>query len=198
MKIYAHKKNKEEIRKAQKRAENRNYTIRKRLVQYDEVLNKHRDIIYADRKAILYNDTEKIIEKFVSYFCDKIIKDTTEKAKAFVKEIGKNEKIVISEENIQTVKDKILERYNHKRIEIGQDEFSKKEKRKFLKIIDNNWSDHLEIMEELKENMELRVYGRHDPIEEYQKEGKIELERLVDKIKMNMICQLLFECDYYE
>ena len=53
-------------------------------------------------------------------------------------------------------------------------------------------------MEELKENMELRAYGRHNPVEEYQKEGKKELDRLVDKIKMNMISQLLFECNYYE
>ena len=198
MKIYAHKKSKSEIEKAQKRAENRNYTIRKRLVQYDEVLNKHREIIYSDRKAILFNETEKIIKKFIFYFCDKIIQDHTEKSKALLKEIEKNENIIICDENIQELKDKILERYNHKRKEIGQEEFSKIEKRKFLRIIDKNWSEHLEIMEELKENMELRVYGRYDPIEEYQKEGKKELEKLVDKIKMNMICQLLFECDYYE
>lgn len=198
MKIYAHKKNKEEIRKAQKRAENRNYTIRKRLVQYDEILNKHRETIYTDRKKILYNNTEEIIKKFISYFCDKIIIDNTEKAKAFLKEISKNENMIITRGNIEQIKEKIVERYQKKRIEIGEEEFSKKEKRKLLLIIDNNWSDHLEIMEELKENMELRAYGRHNPVEEYQKEGKKELDRLVDKIKMNMISQLLFECNYYE
>ena len=104
--------------------------------------------------------------------------------------------MTINKDTIEELVSRILDRHNNKKQKVGENEFIKIEKRKLLQVIDKNWIEHLEIMEELKENMELRVYGGYDPVDEYEKEGKQEFNRLIYKIKMNTVSQLLFECDY--
>ena len=197
IKKYKDKKQiKKEIEKTQNKAEDRNYTYRKRLVQYDEVLNKHRKIIYSDRKAIVKGNTENIVKEFIEYFCNQIIIDNKPITRQLIEQLEKTENMTINKDTVEELVSRILDRHNNKKQKVGENEFIKIEKRKFLQVIDKNWIEHLEIMEELKENMELRVYGGYDPVDEYEKEGKQEFNRLIYKIKMNTVSQLLFACDY--
>ena len=189
---------KKEIEKAQKEAENKNYTSRKRMVNYDKTLNIQRRIIYGDRKQILEGIFEKTIKNFIDYYCEQIIKENTEKSNKVKQKLEEYEKINIREQNLKELEQKIYNRYKVKENEIGKTEFHEIEKQRILKVIDENWIDHLETMEYLKDNIELRVYGGYNPIQEYEKEGKKLFDKLIYKIKMNIINQLLFKNNYIE
>lgn len=189
---------KKEIEKAQKEAENKNYTSRKRMVNYDKTLNIQRRIIYGDRKQILEGIFEKTIKNFIDYYCEQIIKENTEKSNKVKQKLEEYEKINIREQNLKELEQKIYNRYKMKENEIGKTEFHEIEKQRILKVIDENWIDHLETMEYLKDNIELRVYGGYNPIQEYEKEGKKLFDKLIYKIKMNIINQLLFKNNYIE
>lgn len=192
------KRIKREFIKAQKEAENRNYTVRKRTIYYDGILNKQREIIYTDRREVLEGNTEKITKNFISYFCEELVVDNGEKAKRMIEKLEEAENIKIDINNIEELKEKIYKRYREKKKEIGEKEFIKAEKNKLLDIIDESWIEHLDIMEELRDNIELRAYGGHDPIEEYNKEGKKIFDELIDKIKMNTVSKLLFNTNYFD
>ena len=183
---------KTEIMNAQKKAENRSYTARKRLVKYDEVLNKQREIIYADRRKILKGSFEEVIKGFIDYFCEQIIIDNSLKAKQMIEQLEKAENISINAENLKELEQRIFTRYIDKKEKIGTEEFHKQEKKKILKVIDENWIIHLENMEYLRDNIELRVYGGYNPIQEYNVEGKKMFNKLINKIKINIVSQLLF------
>lgn len=189
---------KKEIEKAQKEAENKNYTSRKRMVNYDKTLNIQRRIIYGDRKQILEGIFEKTIKNFIDYYCEQIIKENTEKSNKVKQKLEEYEKINITEQNLKELEQKIYNRYKMKENEIGKTEFHEIEKQRILKVIDENWIEHLETMEYLKDNIELRVYGGYNPIQEYEKEGKKLFDKLIYKIKMNIINQLLFKNNYIE
>ena len=189
---------KKEIEKAQKEAENKNYTSRKRMVNYDKTLNIQRRIIYGDRKQILEGIFEETIKNFIDYYCEQIIKENTEKSNKVKQKLEEYEKINIREQNLKELEQKIYNRYKMKENEIGKTEFHEIEKQRILKVIDENWIDHLETMEYLKDNIELRVYGGYNPIQEYEKEGKKLFDKLIYKIKMNIINQLLFKNNYIE
>lgn len=189
---------KKEIEKAQKEAENKNYTSRKRMVNYDKTLNIQRRIIYGDRKQILEGIFEKTIKNFIDYYCEQIIKENTEKSNKVKQKLEEYEKINIREQNLKELEQKIYNRYKMKENKIGKTEFHEIEKQRILKVIDENWIEHLETMEYLKDNIELRVYGGYNPIQEYEKEGKKLFDKLIYKIKMNIINQLLFKNNYIE
>ena len=188
----------DEFLKAQKKAENRNYTIRKRMVHYDEVLDKQREIIYNDRKQVLKNNIDSIVKEFISYFCDNVINMSNKKDEKIIKSLEKQENISINKDNIENLKEKIYNRYCIKAKEIGEEGFKTRIQSKLLFTIDDNWIDHLETMEDIKTNMELRVYGGYNPVDEYKIEGRKEFELLIYKIRMNFICQLLFDENYIE
>ncbi len=188
----------DEFLKAQKKAENRNYTIRKRMVHYDEVLDKQREIIYNDRKQVLKNNIDSIVKEFISYFCDNVINMSNKKDEKIIKSLEKQENVSINKDNIENLKEKIYNRYCIKAKEIGEEGFKTRIQSKLLFTIDDNWIEHLETMEDIKTNMELRVYGGYNPVDEYKIEGRKEFELLIYKIRMNFICQLLFDENYIE
>lgn len=188
----------DEFLKAQKKAENRNYTIRKRMVRYDEVLDKQREIIYNDRKQVLKNNIDSIVKEFISYFCDNVINMSNKKDEKIIKSLERQENIKITKDNIDNLKEKIYNRYCAKAKEMGEEGFKTRIQSKLLFTIDDNWIDHLETMEDIKTNMELRVYGGYDPVGEYKIEGRKEFELLIYKIRMNFICGLLFDEKYIE
>ena len=180
---------------AQKNVENRNYTTRKRIVKYDEILDIQRKLIYDNRKKVLSNDIEKVIKGFISYYCDNVIKNLNEIDERIISNLEQQEKIIINENTIEIIKEKIYDKYCLKEKEQG-DKIKEIVKKCLLKIIDENWIEHLEIMENIKSNMELRVYGGYDPIVEYKIEGRKEFDFMIYKIKMNFINEILFGKKY--
>lgn len=185
-----------EFFRAQSKAENRNYTIRKRMVYYDEVLDKQREIIYNDRKQVLSKNITEIVENFISYFCDNIVKISNIKDERIIKSLEQQENIQVNQKNIGILKEKIYNRYKEKEKKLDKENFLTQVQSKLLMIIDDNWIEHLETMEDIKANMELRVYGGYNPIDEYKIEGSKEFDLLKYKIKMNFVCQLLFNENY--
>lgn len=188
----------DEFLKAQKKAENRNYTIRKRMVRYDEVLDKQREIIYNDRKQVLKNNIDSIVKEFISYFCDNVINMSNKKDEKIIKSLEKQENIEIKKDNIDNLKEKIYNRYCEKAKEMEEEGFKTRIQSKLLFTIDDNWIEHLETMEDIKTNMELRVYGGYNPVDEYKIEGRKEFELLIYKIRMNFISKLLFDVNYID
>lgn len=184
-----------EIKLAQKRAENRGYSIRKRIVYYDDILNLQRTIIYKDRRKIIEGE-EEIIKRFISYFCDHIINDTSKKAKKIIEKFESAENIEIDSKNIEQMKERIYLRYLEKKKSIGDVKFNELETSKILNIIDNSWIDHLEKLEDIKQGIELQMYGRYNPIEKYAVKAKKEFEELLKNIKLNIITQLMFSTNY--
>ena len=168
------------------------------MVHYDEVLDKQREIIYNDRKQVLKNNIDSIVKEFISYFCDNVINMSNKKDEKIIKSLEKQENISINKDNIENLKEKIYNRYCIKAKEIGEEGFKTRIQSKLLFTIDDNWIDHLETMEDIKTNMELRVYGGYNPVDEYKIEGRKEFELLIYKIRMNFICQLLFDENYIE
>lgn len=181
---------------SQKKAENMDYTIRKRLLYYDETLNYQRKIIHKNRKQILNKNIESKIKEFIELFCEELITTQNPKINEYKKELEEKEKIEISKENIEELKSKIIKRYESKIEEVGQDIFFEHQKNRILNVIDECWIEQLEIMEDLKNNIELRIYGGHNPIEEFKIEGKKYFDQMNKKIKMNIVTKLLFNSDY--
>ena len=149
-----------EFKKATKKAENRNYTIRKRLVYYDEVLDSQRNVIYKDRREVIKGNLDYIIKNFIKYFCNIIVKKENETDIKIIDSLQKQEKIIINEENLVELQNRIYNKYVNKKYDIGEEKFETKVKNELLEIIDSNWREHIETMEDLKMNMELRIYGR--------------------------------------
>lgn len=188
----SHNRQLHEYEKAQKRAENRNYTFRKYLLKYDEILNYQRNIIYENRKKILDNEFENIIENLINEFVKYLINENQDIVVNLKSQIESIENIKFSLENQKEISKKIYDRYKEKKKTIGKEEFEKQEKSRILEVIDKNWIEHLENMEYIKDTVQIRAYGGYKPLEEYAKQGKEQFDELIEIIKINSISQLLF------
>lgn len=187
---------KREINQAQKKAENRGMSVRKRLVYYDDILSKQRKIIYRDRRKIFVENIDNIIEDFISFFCQYIFNANSEKAKRMINMIEEFESIKINEKDLKLFKDKIYNRYIKKKKLIGENKFIEIQRYKMLKIIDEEWIIYLEKMEDIEQGIELQMYGKYNPIDKYAVIAKKEFDNLIKNIKLNIITQLLFSVNY--
>lgn len=177
------------IESAQKKVEGNNYDIRKSLLDYDNVLNEQREIIYQRRNEVLDMDSihERIIEIFknvIADLCEKHLAPEnylTESDKDEIVEYVNNNYLKSSnlkfvdikdlndDDTVKYVTDLVIEDYEAKIKDVPvSDDF---EKAITLKVIDSNWVDHMSAMEHLKEGIGLRGYGQVNPIQAYTMEG---------------------------
>jgi len=171
---------------AQRRVEQHNFEIRKQLLDYDNVMNKQREIIYSQRKQTLEGADLKenmldmlkgSIDSLVdNYMGSKQEPDFAGLLNIINLKLGLNieGKQLESLENLQ-LKDKIydvaLASYEEKEKSVGLDLMRHLERMVFLQIIDSKWKDHLYAMDSLREGIGLRAYGQRDPLIEYKREG---------------------------
>lgn len=179
------------IENAQKKVESRNFDIRKHLLEYDDVLNTQRDVVYTKRKEILsgenikdifYEIVDETIESIVLEFVPEKAKEdeidyeelsetikrlfNIEITSAELREYGPgHEKIT------QTLKTKIIDVYEEKEAEFGEETLRQIEKYIILQTLDYLWKDHLLSMDHLREGIGLRGYAQKDPLQEYKREG---------------------------
>jgi len=205
----------EKISEAQKAIENRNFSSRKLVLSFDDVLNKHRELLYASRKEILLADDvhQKILE-YLPQAVAEVVMDTVDfavdyrnwdydalnaKLEEKVLPVGTHalDPILASEMNIDKVADGIIERvieeYEKTKthlIESGVD-FDRIEKEVLLKVIDNEWITHMENMDELRESVGLRAIGQMDPITSYRIEGRRFFDKMIEEIKRKSVLILL-------
>ncbi|HCX65428.1 MAG TPA: hypothetical protein DHN33_09485 [Eubacteriaceae bacterium] len=179
------------IESAQKRVEGRNFDIRKHVLQFDNVINKQREIIYAQRKTVLEG---KDIHDQVLKMLDGIVEDVVNTYTGFseypeewdmknLKEqcehlfSHKFELTVKISEDIeredlkQAVHDEAIRLIEGKKDEIGEDRFKDLERVVLLRVVDRRWMTHIDDMDQLKQGIGLRAYGQVNPVVAYTNEG---------------------------
>lgn len=193
------------IESAQKKVEAYNFEIRKNLLEFDNVLEKQREVIYRERDKIFKQDTVK--DEIIQMLDDILIKIVNahypegaylenEPAKEIEKSLTQllNKRVLLNIENninketlIHEIRDIAIEIYEEKEKVIGPDLMRRLEKYILLYSIDSNWKDHLYAMDELKEGIGLRAYGQKDPLIEYQIEGHALFDNMMESIKEDTI-----------
>ena len=190
------------IEKAQKRVEMQNFAIRKRLLEYDDVMNQQREIIYDRRRvALLQEDTREEVETILDEFVDEKIArfiDTRGHVEdwdldGLEAEVGLVVNVTLNpvRENIgsftvddlkQFIRDEALKIYDVKEKRIGRERMRVLERYFILRVIDEKWKDHLYEMDMLKEGIHLRAYGQKNPLIEYKREAFQMFELLIYSI----------------
>jgi len=196
------------IESAQKKVEGRNFDIRKHLVEYDDVMNKHREIIYARRRQILcnknikneiiillekeaerlanlaYNTENKTFEynEIIDYLSTIHHQAKTELDLKFLKDLVDIEAI------IEYLKTYLLETYTNKETILKDPDILRQlEKNVYLSIIDSLWMEHIDSMQHLRETVSLRGYGQRDPLIEYQEQSFTMFKQLLGNIRINTV-----------
>ena len=199
------------IETAQKRVEGRNYSIRKNVLEYDDVMNTQRNIIYGQRREVLYDDnikdvvlklaSGKIEEVVSSFFSDANSIDDINfedvnlmlKNEFFVDNMLAKEDIdVLDDENIIKILSKKVEELYDTRHEVAKKDGTEEvlslvERQVILKEINEKWMDHIDAIENLKSGINLRSYGQTNPLEAYKIESFDMFEQLVNSIKNDAI-----------
>ncbi len=198
------------IEQAQVKVEGFNFDIRKHLVDYDDVLNKQREIIYALRRKILYGETNQTVIDTFSEELSAIITNTfalneqitDEDTNKLLQELNLIVPVA-SKELAPFIKSKNVEGLDELLLNKVQAEFRKREKNLgkelwisiirmiFLSTIDKYWMDHLTAIEDLREGINLRGYAQLDPLVEYKNEAYSMFERLVGDINFEVTRRLL-------
>ncbi len=193
------------IETSQKRVEGRNFDIRKHVLQYDDVMNQQREIIYTQRQRVLNGDSVKdYIYKMIDDFTDEaILRYTGEEEDPegwniqglleFLEGIYLPEGAVsftesdISELNKEylkkTLTDAAKEYYAQREAEFGEETMREIERVALLRVVDSKWIDHIDAMEQLKSGISLRAYGQRDPVVEYKFEGFDMFEEMIAAIR---------------
>ncbi len=193
------------IESAQKKVESRNFEIRKYVLQYDNVMNKQREVIYDQRRRVLFGDDIKsYITEMMEDLIHSIVVPITVGSK-FAEEwdfdlMNKNLKrltdrftgMKYDEAGIQQLTPDTLEEdvvaefnrlYDEKEAEIGAPQMREVEKMILLRVVDNRWMDHIDAMDDLKQGIGLRSLGHIDPAIAYSNEGFDMFEEMIGDIK---------------
>ena len=197
------------IENAQKRVEGQNFEIRKHLIEYDDVMNRQRQVIYEQRRKVLKGeeleaDIDEMIEGIVIYQVDEYLNEDASpddwNLKALEDAIYKQFflKINLSDSerksSVEIIEDQIISAAKfllaEKEKEFGKPMMDYLRKVIMLQSIDSHWKDNLLAMDHLKEGIGLRGYGQKDPIREYQKEGYEMFMEMVQSIKEDTIAKL--------
>ncbi len=162
------------IESAQGKIEGMNFDLRKHILDYDDVMNKHREIFYRKRREVL----EKAQSSDLKTQILEIIK------KHGYKEEGEESKLSSSFAKAQ-------EDYEKKEKEIGAERMRQVEKVVSLRVLDMLWLEHLENMDSLRDSVRLRAYGQRDPLVEYKSEGHKMFQELLDRIEVGIANTIL-------
>ena len=196
------------IESAQKRVEGNNFDIRKTLLEYDNVINEQRGIIYQKRNNILDNESihESILEMIENYVNDLIDSHINENnytrndLSEMIEPINDilRDKISLDEIDNREVEDifnylfkKIVTEYEEKIQSIPEEVTNEFEKAITLRVIDTYWMEHINTMSHLKEGIFLRSYAQNDPLREYKTEGYELFEQLLERIDAQTTIYLL-------
>ena len=203
------------VENSQKRVEDRNFDIRKNVLQYDDVMNKQREIIYGQRDQVLNGDDirdtiikmiEQTIESTVAqYLPDDYTKETWnfEGLKEFYKGwliFDNDEDLNLTEDELRETEseyviDKLVEKakaiYEENEKLLPPEVMREIERVNLLKSVDRHWMDHIDDMDQLKQGIRLRGYAQHDPVVEYRIEGFDMFEEMIDSIRQDTVKLML-------
>ena len=204
------------IERAQKKVEGRNFDIRKAILQYDDILNKQRKIIYEQRSKVLFSDNmsdiifgmlEQLIEDITEGYLSEDIHPSDWDLQGMVEYLNK---FYFTEElSVEDIEDKEREEIKDYLIDFGKTNYRDKEE-KFkeenmnkiaryiaLRVIDRNWMSHLDNMDELRQGIGLRAYGQKDPLTEYKFESFDMFNEMTASIREDII-RSIFRIEVHE
>ena len=173
------------VESAQRRVEGRNFSIRKAVLNYDDVMNTQREIIYKQRREVLDGEDLKAnVLKMIKSLIEDIV------TPYFAEEHVNKENIHLKEV-IEEAVEKAYAIYDEREKTIGAEELRELERVVTLKIVDEKWMDHIDAMDELKDGIGLRAYGQKDPVVQYRIEGFDMFDQMVLDIKTDVVKLLM-------
>lgn len=193
------------IEGAQKKKEGMNFAIRKNVLQYDDVMNKQRELIYTQRNKVLNGDNIKdtilkMIDETIDAYCKIYLADdavhdnwdlnglreyfagwitSAEDLHFTPQELGD----VTREEIAEMLKEKARKYYDVREAEFGSDTMREIERVMLLRSVDTNWMDHIDAMDQLRQGIGLRAYGQHDPVIEYRNDSYDMFQAMTNAIR---------------
>ncbi|OPX22948.1 MAG: preprotein translocase subunit SecA [Planctomycetales bacterium 4484_113] len=199
------------IENAQKKVEGRNFEIRRNVLQYDDVMNKQREVIYAERRKILHGENlREQVMKFLGEMVDALVSSYVLQSarqqyeidrEGILAELGKSVPVgtltagslegKTTEEIKELLRAHVVSAYEAKESEIGPDVMREIERVITLRTIDENWIDHLNILDHLREGVGLRGYAQVDPVVVYAQEAFELFEALKTRIQSESVAKLL-------
>jgi preprotein translocase subunit SecA len=195
------------VGRAQKKVEENNFAIRKRLLEYDNVMNQQREVIYSRRRHALLGERlrediidmmeefiDKIVEKHYEHGEIEPLRETLRTNLLVDYSIGPDHWQKIGKSGVKSEVFKAAQEfYKRKEERIGVDQLALLEKMVSLQVVDEKWKDHLREMDDLKEGIHLRAYGQKDPILEYKSEAFnmfVELLDMINAETLNLVFKL--------
>ena len=193
------------IENAQKKVEGHNFEIRKHLLEYDDVMNRQREVIYSQRREILEGKdlrediidmAQDVLESYVEqYLPEKASREewnlgalTKEIETRFGVSLNVGELDGLSREEIKgLLGERVLEAYRLKEQEVGAEQLRNLERMVTLYILDSLWKDQLLAMDHLREGIGLRGYGQRDPLNEYKKESFDLFMEMIGRLKVQVL-----------
>ncbi len=196
---------------AQKRVEARNFEVRKHLLEFDDVMNRQREIIYGERDRVLkganlrdhiFEMMEDVIEGLLLRFVNPDLREDEKRPEELIQSLtqkfGANFESILSKTgtDAELLQEKILEivkaHYEQREQNFGRDRMEFLERYIMLQIIDSKWKEHLHSLDNLREGIHLRAYGQRDPLVEYRREAFWLFDEMVENIKNDSI-EFLFK-----
>lgn len=197
------------IEGAQRRVEGKNFDIRKHVLQYDDVMNKQREIIYGQRKMVLNGENlkdnymkmlEGLVDSLISMYCGESSHADYWDWEGLIgaaesiflpKDMLKAEDEIASEITREELKKKLhaiaLEAYEAREQELDAETMRELERVILLKVVDEKWMDHIDAMDQLRYGIGMRAYGQRDPVVEYKMEGFEMFDEMIKNIQQDAV-----------
>ena len=199
------------IEGAQKRVEGRNFSIRKNVLKYDDVMNVQREEIYSQRRQVLDGiDLSSTIKNMINWVAETTVETYNEmdeqgnlklNVTALSTEIQNifglsmfdeiKEKATDTEAIIESLKEQAFNKYAEKEAEIEPEQMREIERIVMLKVVDQKWMDHIDAMDELKNGIGLQGYGQKDPVVQYRLIGTDMFDEMIESIKVDVVKLLM-------
>lgn len=195
------------IETAQKRVEGRNFDIRKQILEYDDVANQQREVIYSQRRKILFGEdvthnifdmVDKVIEHGLDVFCDEKVypeewdyMGLIEYLEQYFASRGSLQEDVLNKFSRDELREELQriarELYEKREQEMGSATMRDLEKVVMLKVVDQKWLDHIDAMDNLRQGIGLRAYGQKNPLLEYKFEAFEMFNAMVENIQEDIV-----------
>ncbi len=195
------------LENAQKRVESRNFSIRKNVLEYDDVINQQREVIYGERKKVLYGeDLKETVTAMIDDVVEAVVESFAGEAK-WSDEWDLNGLLTYLDRNVipapaftaenltgmtreavtEFLQDEVQRLYAVREEELGAETMRELERRILLHFIDQKWMDHIDAMDQLRNGISLRAYGQKDPLVEYKFEAYEAFQAMVYSIKEDVV-----------
>lgn len=199
------------LENAQKKVEGRNFSIRKNVLEYDDVINQQRTVMYGERRKVLYDeDLKETVLSMISDVVTQVVDSYAGELK-YAEEWDLDGLLNFIEQNVlpghdltresllgmtkyqvrELIEEKTLALYEKREQELSPETMREIEKAIMLRIIDNKWMDHIDAMDQLRNGINLRAYGQRDPLIEYKFEAFEAFQTMIYSIKEDVVRYVL-------